>query len=66
MQIRHEGGEVRVMLVGFEPGHPGEPGYLVAGRPITRSHYEAIADVKTGSGSMNASASAGTSTRWLA
>ncbi|MEO8306399.1 MAG: ABC transporter permease [Betaproteobacteria bacterium] len=48
MQVQHQGGEVRVMLVGFEPGHPGEPGYLVAGRPITRSHYEAIADVKTG------------------
>jgi putative ABC transport system permease protein len=48
MQVRHAGGEVRVMLVGFEPGHPGEPGYLVAGRPITRSHYEAIADVRTG------------------
>ncbi len=40
--------EVRVMLVGFEPGKPGEPGYLVAGRPIVRSHYEALADVKTG------------------
>ena len=48
MQIQHRGADVRVMLVGFEPGHPGEPGYLVAGRPITRSHYEAIADVRTG------------------
>ena len=48
MQIEHTRGEVRVMLVGFEPGHPGEPGYLVAGRPITRSHYEAIADVRSG------------------
>ncbi len=48
MQIEHIRGEVRVMLVGFEPGHPGEPGYLVAGRPITRSHYEAIADVRSG------------------
>jgi putative ABC transport system permease protein len=36
------------MVVGFEPGQPGEPGYLVAGRQITRSHYEAVADVKTG------------------
>ena len=36
------------MVVGFEPGQPGEPGYLVAGRHITRSHYEAVADVKTG------------------
>jgi putative ABC transport system permease protein len=48
MQIRHGREDVRVMLVGFEPGHPGEPDYLVAGRPITRSHYEAIADVRTG------------------
>lgn len=48
MQVGHEGGDVRVMLVGFEPGHPGEPGYLVAGRPVTRSHYEAIADVRSG------------------
>lgn len=48
MQIPRAGADVRVMLVGFEPGHPGEPAYLVAGRPITRAHYEAIADVKTG------------------
>ncbi len=48
MQVEHEGGDVRVMLVGFEPGRPGEPGYLVAGRPVTRSHYEAIADVRSG------------------
>ena len=40
--------DVRAMVVGFEPGQPGEPGYLVAGRQITRSHYEAVADVKTG------------------
>ncbi|MBS1177333.1 MAG: hypothetical protein H6R06_1745, partial [Proteobacteria bacterium] len=40
--------EVRAMVVGFEPGQPGEPGYLVAGRHITRSHYEAVADVRTG------------------
>jgi len=48
MQIRHSGKEIRVMLVGFETGKPGEPAYLVAGRPITRSHYEALADIKTG------------------
>ncbi len=48
MQVAHGGGEARVMLVGFEPGHPGEPDHLVAGRPITRSHYEAIADVRSG------------------
>jgi putative ABC transport system permease protein len=40
--------DVRAMVVGFEPGQPGEPGYLVAGRHITRSHFEAVADVRTG------------------
>ena len=40
--------DVRAMVVGFEPGQPGEPSYLVAGRHITRSHYEAVADVRTG------------------
>jgi putative ABC transport system permease protein len=43
-----EGREVRAMIVGFEPGQPGAPGYLVAGRHITRSHYEAVVDVRTG------------------
>ena len=48
MQVRRGTTEVRAMVVGFEPGLPGEPGHLVAGRQITRSHYEAVADVKTG------------------
>jgi putative ABC transport system permease protein len=48
MQVRKGSTDVRSMVVGFEPGQPGEPGYLVAGRRVTRSHYEAIADVKTG------------------
>jgi putative ABC transport system permease protein len=48
MQIRHNRKDIRVMLVGYETGKPGEPGYLIAGRPITRSHYEALADIKTG------------------
>jgi putative ABC transport system permease protein len=48
MQVRGQGGDVRAMVVGFEPGQPGEPGFLVAGRRTTRSHYEAVADLKTG------------------
>jgi putative ABC transport system permease protein len=58
MQVKREGGsghgsgsaatEVRAMVVGFEPGEPGEPPYLVAGRHLTRSHYEAVADERTG------------------
>ena len=48
MQVRKGNTDVRAMVVGFEPGQPGEPGYLVAGRRITRGHYEAVADVMTG------------------
>ncbi|MFA5825561.1 MAG: ABC transporter permease [Gallionellaceae bacterium] len=48
MQIQHNRKDIRVMVVGFERGKPGEPGYLIAGRPITRPHYEALADIKTG------------------
>jgi putative ABC transport system permease protein len=49
MQVqRADGVEARTMVVGVEPGQPGAPGYLVAGRQLTRDHYEAVADVKTG------------------
>jgi putative ABC transport system permease protein len=55
MQVRQAGGpgqkDVRAMVVGIVPGGPGlpgQPGYLVAGRQITRSHYEAVADIATG------------------
>ena len=49
MQVQRAGGaEKRTMVVGVEPGQPGAPGYLVAGRQLTRDHYEAVADVKTG------------------
>ena len=55
MQVRRAGGpgqkDVRAMVVGIVPGGPGlpgQPGYLVAGRQITRSHYEAVADIATG------------------
>jgi putative ABC transport system permease protein len=39
------------MVVGFEADRaamPGAPPFLVAGRQITRSHYEAVADLRTG------------------
>jgi putative ABC transport system permease protein len=48
MQVRKGDTDVRAMVVGFEPGQPGQPEFLVAGRHITRSHYEAIADVTSG------------------
>ncbi|MCX7173642.1 MAG: ABC transporter permease [Proteobacteria bacterium] len=51
MQARRAGLDERVMVVGidgFNSGHPGAPAYLLAGRGITRAHYEAVADIKTG------------------
>ena len=43
--------DVRAMVVGIAPDGPGSAGwppYLVAGRQITRSHYEAVADIASG------------------
>jgi putative ABC transport system permease protein len=48
MQVRHGARDVRAMAVGIVPGGPGEPAYLLAGRQITRGHYEAVADMATG------------------
>ena len=48
MQVQRGGDEARAMVVGVEPGKPGSPSHLVAGRPLMRPHYEAVADVKTG------------------
>ncbi len=51
MQVRQGERDVRAMIAGItagEPGTPGWPPYLVAGRQITRSHYEAVADIASG------------------
>ncbi|MDE1895292.1 MAG: ABC transporter permease, partial [Xanthomonadaceae bacterium] len=51
MQVGQGKRDVRAMVVGIAPGEPGTPGwppYLVAGRQITRSHYEAVADIASG------------------
>jgi putative ABC transport system permease protein len=51
MQVRGARGDVRAMVVGFEADRaalPGAPPFLVAGRHITRGHYEAVADLRTG------------------
>lgn len=51
-QVRKGKSDVRTMVVGIAPGElgatPGWPPYLVAGRQITRSHYEAVADIASG------------------
>lgn len=51
MQVRQGARDVRTMVTGVsagEPGTPGWPPYLVAGRQITRGHYEAVADIASG------------------
>ncbi len=51
MQVRQGRRDVRSMVVGIVAGGLGKPGwppYLVAGRQITRSHYEAVTDIATG------------------
>ena len=52
MQVRKGESDVRTMVVGIAPGQPGTtpgwPPYLVAGRQITRGHYEAMADIASG------------------
>lgn len=52
MQVRKGESDVRAMVVGLAPGvagvTPGWPPALVAGRHLTRSHYEAVADMATG------------------
>ncbi len=52
MQVRKGDDDVRAMVVGIIPGaawgSPGWPPYLVAGRQITRGHYEAVADIASG------------------
>ncbi len=51
MQIRKGEADVRAMVVGISPGTAGTPGWpphLIDGRQITRSHYEAVADVASG------------------
>lgn len=52
MQVHHGERDVRAMVVGIVAGGngatPGWPPSLVAGRQITRGHYEAVADLATG------------------
>ncbi|MHB8788947.1 MAG: ABC transporter permease [Desulfobulbaceae bacterium] len=51
MQVREGDRDVRAMITGVTAGAPGTPGwppYLVAGRQITRGHYEAVADIASG------------------
>jgi putative ABC transport system permease protein len=42
------GRNLRFQIIGYEPGRPGGPNALIAGRPLARSHFEIVADRSTG------------------
>lgn len=48
VETQQGGRKLRLYVVGYEPGRPGGPEILTAGRFLTRSHYEMLADIKTG------------------
>jgi putative ABC transport system permease protein len=48
VQTELNGKPLRFFLIGFEPGRPGGPRTLIAGREIMRSHYEMIVDRSAG------------------
>lgn len=48
VQTQLNGKPLRLFLIGYEPGRPGGPRRLVAGRGILRDHYETIVDRSSG------------------
>jgi putative ABC transport system permease protein len=48
VQTELNGAPLRLFLTGFEPGRPGGPRQLLAGRDILRGHYEMIIDRSAG------------------
>lgn len=47
-ETQQGGAKLRLYVVGYEPGRPGGPARIAAGRTIGRSHYEMVADRRTG------------------
>jgi putative ABC transport system permease protein len=48
VQTQLNGKPLRLFLIGYEPGRPGGPRHLLAGRGIMRDHYEMIVDQSSG------------------
>jgi len=46
--VERPGGRLRFQIIGYEPGRPGGPASLIAGRPLARNHFEMVADRSTG------------------
>jgi len=48
VEAPHGGRTLRLYVVGYEPGRPGGPRAIAEGRGIGASHFEMVADRKTG------------------
>lgn len=48
VEAPHGGATLRLYVIGFESGRPGGPRQIVEGRGIGTSHFELVADRKTG------------------
>jgi putative ABC transport system permease protein len=48
VEAKFAGDTLRLYVIGYEPGRPGEPQTVVEGRNIQRSHFELVADRKSG------------------
>jgi putative ABC transport system permease protein len=48
VEADHQGGKLRLFVIGYEPTRPGGPPEIEAGRAIARSHFELVADRATG------------------
>ena len=47
VEAMHHDRKLRLYAVGFERGRPGGPEHIVAGHPLTRNHFELLADRAT-------------------
>jgi putative ABC transport system permease protein len=47
-EAEFKGGKLRLYVIGYELGRMGGPPLISAGRSIARSHYELVADIKSG------------------
>jgi putative ABC transport system permease protein len=48
IEAAHAGRTLRLYVIGFEPGRPGGPQRIAEGRSLGTSHFELLADRKTG------------------
>ena len=48
VEATHAGSTLRLYVIGYEPGRPGGPLAIAEGRSLGASHFEMVADRKTG------------------